>query len=245
MTDKRYQAGIWVTVAYVVALTIYAYLQRGPVLDMTPNEFGDALAGAASPLAFLWLVLGYLQQGDELRQNTDALRLQAVELKNSVEQQAQLVETSKLQLKAEFDRHAEAIERETNALLPVFVVQFRKGDFNGENKRYMVEVRNVGAKCTGLVANISWKGPNGMELEVGAGGTHQEVGVVDSFGEFSIDLVHPDLAIEPRQITFHLRYYILQGGERSTVIPMEFFWASPGFMFMRQLQPRHVQGPSP
>lgn len=91
MTDTRYQVGIGVTVAYVAALAIYAYVQRGPVLAMTPNEFGDALAGAASPLAFLWLVLGYLQQGDELRQNTEALRLQAAELKNSVEQQRQMV----------------------------------------------------------------------------------------------------------------------------------------------------------
>lgn len=74
MTDKRYQVGTVVTVLYVVALGIYAYVERGLVLAMAPNELGDALAGAASPLAFLWLVLGYLQQGDELRQNTHALR---------------------------------------------------------------------------------------------------------------------------------------------------------------------------
>ncbi|NAO52177.1 hypothetical protein EZZ79_20770 [Pseudomonas syringae] len=53
-------------------------------------------------MAFLWLVLRYLQQGDglrlstralelqadELRQGTEALLLQAQELKNSVEQQS-------------------------------------------------------------------------------------------------------------------------------------------------------------
>ncbi|MBF7686433.1 hypothetical protein I2F17_11440 [Acinetobacter sp. B10A] len=51
------------------------------------NEWGDYLAGAFSPLAFFWLVMGYLQQGKELQQNTKALELQAQELKNSVAEQ--------------------------------------------------------------------------------------------------------------------------------------------------------------
>lgn len=65
MTDKRYRIGIWVTGLYLLTLAIYVYMQRHAVLAMEPNEVGDALAGAASPLAFLWLVLGYLQQGEE------------------------------------------------------------------------------------------------------------------------------------------------------------------------------------
>lgn len=236
MTDKRYQVGIWVTALYVVALCVYAFVERTAVLAMKPNEFGDALAGAASPLAFLWLVLGYLQQGEELKQNTAALHLQAKELQNSVEQQAQLVETSKLQLEAERERHAEAIERAANALLPGFVVSVRKADVNGENKHYKIEVRNVGAKCTGLEATLMWDDKFN---------TSQEVGVVDSFGEFSIGIVWPHFAIEPRQVTFLLQYYILQGGVRSTVIPMEFFWIAPGLMFLRERDPVHVHGPSP
>lgn len=75
MTDERYQVGIWVPLLYVIALDVYAFVQRAEVWAIEPNELGDALAGAASPLAFLWLVLGYLRQGDDLRQNTDALRL--------------------------------------------------------------------------------------------------------------------------------------------------------------------------
>lgn len=51
------------------------------------NEKGDFLAGIFSPLAFLWLVFGYLQQGKELKQNTEALRLQAEELSNLVKEQ--------------------------------------------------------------------------------------------------------------------------------------------------------------
>ena len=55
---------------------------------MEPNEVGDVLAGFAGPLAFIWLVHGYFlqgvairQQGYELQQNTDALKLQADQLR--------------------------------------------------------------------------------------------------------------------------------------------------------------------
>jgi len=55
------------------------------------NEKGDFLAGVFSPLAFLWLVYGYLQQGQELKQNTEALRLQAIELGKNVQAQNEIV----------------------------------------------------------------------------------------------------------------------------------------------------------
>lgn len=34
MTDKRYKVGIGVTVAYLVVLSAYVIVQRGPVFDM-------------------------------------------------------------------------------------------------------------------------------------------------------------------------------------------------------------------
>lgn len=81
------------------------------------NEWGDFLAGFCSPVAFLWLALGYFQQGKEIRQNTEmlklqaqelkssneALRLQAVELKNSVEQQQALVNLTREQMEHDKD----------------------------------------------------------------------------------------------------------------------------------------------
>lgn len=57
------------------------------LLTMKPiglNELGDFLAGAFGPLAIFWLVLGFFQQGNELR-------LQVRELALSVEQQKELV----------------------------------------------------------------------------------------------------------------------------------------------------------
>lgn len=81
---------------------------------MLPNEAGDFLAGAFSPLAFLWLVLGYFQQGEELKNSADALWLQGEELRNSVTQQRELVEVTKEQLAHEREALA-AEERRLSA----------------------------------------------------------------------------------------------------------------------------------
>lgn len=68
------------------ATVLYLFLLLCSVFDLTEfsslklNEKGDVLAGIFAPLAFLWLVYGYYQQGQELK-------LQAQELSNLVEEQ--------------------------------------------------------------------------------------------------------------------------------------------------------------
>ena len=85
----------WLATSFWVLLWAY-FLFSGwdGANSMTFNEWGDFFAGASAPLAFLWLVIGYFQQGEELSQNTKALeqqekalQLQVDELKQSVEQQ--------------------------------------------------------------------------------------------------------------------------------------------------------------
>jgi len=51
------------------------------------NGVGDYLAGMLTPVALLWLILGYLQQGSELKNSNAQLSLQTDELRNSVETQ--------------------------------------------------------------------------------------------------------------------------------------------------------------
>lgn len=87
---------LFVTVVYL--LVVFAITDLSEYKDLQLNEKGDLLAGVFSPLAFLWLVYGYLQQGQELKQNTLALSLQAQELKNSVEQQKVLANAALEQL---------------------------------------------------------------------------------------------------------------------------------------------------
>ncbi|MEI1709140.1 hypothetical protein V8Q18_06280 [Acinetobacter baumannii] len=72
---------------------------------MSLNELGDFLAGVFAPIAFLFLYLGYKQnseslkiQSEELRASTKAITLQVAEMKESVEQQKVLSELQRVEL---------------------------------------------------------------------------------------------------------------------------------------------------
>lgn len=72
---------VWAWRSTVLWVLVVATLCRvGNADNMELNEWGDFLAGVTAPLAFLWLVVGYFQQGSELR-------IQAHELSSSVKQQ--------------------------------------------------------------------------------------------------------------------------------------------------------------
>jgi len=72
---------------------------RLPALrTMDLNAVGDFLAGAVGPIAFLWLILGFIQQGQELKISSDALANQTEELRNSVEQQKTMAAINESQL---------------------------------------------------------------------------------------------------------------------------------------------------
>nr|WP_010591225.1 hypothetical protein [Acinetobacter bereziniae] len=76
----------WFVVIYLLFIVIYTALfirSDGKNFMLSSNELGDFLAGSFAPLAFLFLYLGYKQQGIELKQNTKALIMQAEELKIS------------------------------------------------------------------------------------------------------------------------------------------------------------------
>ncbi|HHQ6565536.1 TPA: hypothetical protein ACSTJX_000332 [Serratia fonticola] len=94
---KLFSFGAVITVVYFFALC-FVIVNLNLAHFTSWNELGDFLAGAFSPVAFLWLVLGYLQQQKELQQNTKALELQALELKNSVDQYKSMVEVARDQL---------------------------------------------------------------------------------------------------------------------------------------------------
>lgn len=60
---------------------IFLYQEQWKIIFLPSNELGDFLAEAFAPLAFFILIMGYNQQGKELKQNTAALQLQADELR--------------------------------------------------------------------------------------------------------------------------------------------------------------------
>ena len=156
MSSVRTLIGAVISLCWISAIAYLAGRDSSALAMMSPNEWGDFLAGSFAPLAFLWLVLGYLQQGDELRLSTDALRLQAEELKNSVEQQRELVEVSRQQVESE--REALAFERRLREDLsePKFSVLGGGGAFSGDGPCvYSVTITNTGHDATGFTARIN------------------------------------------------------------------------------------------
>lgn len=154
---RHAQVGFWVTgvwlAVWIIAVLINVDLASG--LDF--NEWGDLIAGIASPLAFLWLVLGYLQQGHELKQNTDALRLQADELKNSVEQQRLLVQTTRDQVDAEREALNEERKRHRDSQKPRLVPLESNWSHFDEHGRSAIRIATILQNEGGSAAlNIKW-----------------------------------------------------------------------------------------
>lgn len=124
------------------------------LLEVDPNAFGDFLAGAFAPLAFLWLALTVWLQSRELRlqrrelqQNGEALRLQAEELRNSVEQLRKQTEL----------RQTDAQEREREKRERMFA----------EGYQNLIEIllRSLGHLAGNIeVRNVRWDMPSIREL---------------------------------------------------------------------------------
>ncbi len=86
------------TLLWILVSAIFFGFNIQSSKPMSPNEVGDFLAGFFSPVALMWLVFGYFQQGEELRLNTEAIKLQVKELNLSVEQQKELVKVTQADL---------------------------------------------------------------------------------------------------------------------------------------------------
>jgi hypothetical protein len=149
MKARTVVAGI-ITFVWLVGFGLWTTLWEPPV---TGNEWGDWAAGMFSPVAFLWLVLGYVQQGEELRESAralhlqeKALQLQVQELSESVEQQTELARASNRQAALLEKSHAIALRAQVLAHQPRFV-GFRAVIVEKEAKRVAFYIRNDGATC--------------------------------------------------------------------------------------------------
>jgi len=116
--------GLGLTALWVLVILTYLVSSNSNPFGMKPNEFGDFWAGVVGPLALLWIVLGFWQQGQELKNSVDALNLQSQELRNSVRQQEALVETTRQQLEqdislSEQKRHRTLQGRRACMLMPL------------------------------------------------------------------------------------------------------------------------------
>ncbi|HCA5261438.1 TPA: hypothetical protein MW256_003646 [Acinetobacter baumannii] len=104
-SQLRLLISLILSLVYFAAVSHFFGLSIDKVKDMKPNEIGDFFAGVFSPLAFFFLIIGYIQntaalrlQGKELKISNESFRKQCEELKNSVEQQKALASTTEQEL---------------------------------------------------------------------------------------------------------------------------------------------------
>jgi hypothetical protein len=181
MKDKRFVFGVVLTAMWLGVMVAFMWLM--PLPDGL-NEWGDFFAGFFSPVAFLWLVVGYLQQGEELRNSNTALKLQADELKASVQQQIEMVRISNQQLLHEKEKYQSEIEERDLATQPIFRFHIKVMPFSNLVEKSQVFMANFGRNVTGLQYVIQCNSENLGSQTFGQFGNGEEHNIVNmKFGE--------------------------------------------------------------
>lgn len=164
------QVGFLFSLAYLLILFVMAMFSWHLLWAMTPNEFGDLMAGVFAPLAFMWLVLGFFQQGQELRNSGEALWLQMEELRNSVEQQRGLVEATRDLRELEASIHKANQEETARASAPLLSLRANGYQMNTNSFRnHTFLIQNDGPPCNALIVSSGEKGLSNIgKLDNGA-----------------------------------------------------------------------------
>lgn len=169
MRDALKRRGILLTAGYLLVIVAWVFLGSGEngksrweeFTGLALNNIGDFLAGVFSPLAFLWLVLGFFQQGEELQASRKALHLQAEELRQSVEQQRQMVEVAREEhaanlkaLQIQQDQIDAQRVAAAEAARPRFILSHGGGLASGDKAIWDVTVTNTGQECTSVMFSL-------------------------------------------------------------------------------------------
>lgn len=117
-----FKIGLILTGLYLLFVLGSAFFAAEKMVAMAPNEWGDFLAGVFGPMALLWVVMGFLQQGVELRYSRNALLLQARELKESVEAQKSMSEAAWESVKIEENSIRNLESEKASSIKPVFMI---------------------------------------------------------------------------------------------------------------------------
>lgn len=192
--------GVIVSILYLAAMGTYAWSVWSLMIKMSPDEFATFLSGAFAPLAFLWLVLGFRQQGDELQNSARALWLQGEELRNSVEQQRQLVEVSREQLSAEYSARLKGEEDADRAAQPQLMLVSGGGSYSGPRRSLGLRLSNAGPNCSDVKITA-----NGKEA------TSRSLFTEGAEISFSLDYAAPE-DVEP--LTVDISYNDRRGNRR-------------------------------
>ena len=135
--DWRIWMGVSVTALWLIMLSTYISntVGWGEIGQAPIEQLGSFLEGAFAPLAFLWLVIGYFLQKKELMQNTNAIKMQYVEIQKSAAQaviQTQAIEASELHARKEsFLRIAESVKQQLGFIMGFLYLSSQGGGGSG------------------------------------------------------------------------------------------------------------------
>lgn len=150
----RMQIGLLITAVYATGVGVLLALRWDEVRSLDLNALGDFAAGAAGPIAFLWLVLGYFQQGDELRINTEALQSQAEELRQSVAAQEALASAMRAQNSLTEKLALADVLRRKRLIQPAFSLEISSLYKRDAVFVLNLRVTNHGAECRELFIDV-------------------------------------------------------------------------------------------
>ncbi|WP_456407748.1 hypothetical protein [Thiolapillus sp.] len=154
--NKMTTFGISITIAYFIFVVVFRWSSLHDLKTMKLNEFGDFFAGVFGPLMLFWLILGYIQQQKELRQNTKALEMQADELRKSVEQHKELVEVTRLQAETESKALDAKLQKEIKEASPAFyITRAGRTSVTSGIEHYEIRIKNNGKPATNVKFIIS------------------------------------------------------------------------------------------
>ena len=138
----KVKAGIVASILYAIAAIFIlginlCYSLPSPPLGL--NEIGDYLAGAFSPLAFLWLVIGYLIQSRELKNNNTSLEKQIEEFEKNIA-------LSKENFDHQMERYDHETKEKSRLAQPIFetITVDYKDPHDLDLDGYSITIRNVG-----------------------------------------------------------------------------------------------------
>lgn len=126
--DWRIWFGISISAIWLFVLSLYVSSTVGwSNIGKAPIEtVGNFLEGAFAPLAFLWLVIGYFLQKQELSYNTEAIIMQHAEIQKTAEQaviQSQAIKATELHTRREsFLKIAENVKQQLGSILGMLFV---------------------------------------------------------------------------------------------------------------------------
>lgn len=153
-----FKIGLSLTAVILLLASTYAFVEFDALYQMKPNEFGDFLAGIFGPLVLLWVVMGFLQQGAELKYSREALLLQAKELKASVEAQQNMGEAAWASVTMERESKIALETQQIKARQPLLTLHRGNSEIhNGRSRRDYFRISNLGQTCVSLRLDLSDK----------------------------------------------------------------------------------------